>query len=88
MAFQASPSYLYTINSKLCNENDLLVAVCRVIRQAGNAGVEIARVIHDDVISVLQYKAYWQRDKYSESILKVVSPPHNVREKSFSCPWF
>ncbi len=85
--FHDTEDYLYTVSAKYCNESDLYIETWRVFRQAGNTGTEFAHVIRDDVVSILEYRAFWKHDRYSKNILKSVAPKSR-RGKAFSCPWF
>ena len=85
--FTPSRDYLYTICPTSCNESDLSVKVCRVIRQAGDSGIAFSRVICQDIVSILEYKTYWEKDTYSKDILSAVAP-QNIRPKAFSWPHF
>eukprot|EP00794_Sanderia_malayensis_P005673 gene5673-6369_t len=86
-SFHATEDYIYTVCRRYCKESDLLVEVLHVFRQASATGTEFAHVLLADVVSVLEYRAFWKRDKNSENILKIVSP-NSRRSKALSCLCF
>ena len=81
-SFQNLQSHVYQVKTEACNVSDVSLQVCRVLRPAD---VRFSKVIQQDVLGILEYRTFWEKQKDCIDILRSLSPS-KFRPKASSCP--